>query len=37
MRLLILGQNNDDKGCQLEQLTTKILEHQGFENLTTNT
>ena len=36
MRLYILGKNSDDKGTQLEQLTVKILEHQGLEDITTN-
>lgn len=36
MRLIIVGKSNDDKGSQLERLTKKILEHQGFENLITN-
>lgn len=36
MQLYILGKNNDDKGTQLEQLTVKILEHQGLEDITTN-
>ena len=36
MQLYILGKNSDDKGTQLEQLTVKILEHQGLEDITTN-
>lgn len=36
MQLYILGKNNDDKGAQLEQLTVRILEYQGFENIQTN-
>ena len=36
MQLYILGKNSDDKGTQLEQLTVKILEHQGLEDVTTN-
>lgn len=36
MRLYILGKHSDDKGFQLERLTTRILEHQGFVNLSTN-
>lgn len=36
MQLYILGKNSDDKGTQLEQLTVKILEHQGLEEITTN-
>ena len=34
MQLYILGKNSDDKGSQLEQLTVKILEHQGLEDIT---
>ena len=36
MQLYILGKNSDDKGTQLEQLTVKILDHQGLEDITTN-
>ncbi len=36
MQLYILGQNSDDKGTQLEQLTVRILEYQGFENIQPN-
>lgn len=36
MQLYILGKNTDDKGKQLEQLTVRILEYQGFENIQTN-
>lgn len=36
MQLYILGRNNDDKGTQLEQLTVKILEYQGLEDIDTN-
>lgn len=36
MQLYILGKNNDDKGTQLEQLTVRILEYQGFENIQPN-
>ena len=36
MQLYILGKNSDDKDTQLEQLTVKILEHQGIEDITTN-
>lgn len=33
MQLYIIGKNKDDKGCQLEQLTYRILEYQGLENI----
>jgi len=36
MQLYILGQNSDDKGTQLEQLTVRILEKQGYKNIQTN-
>ena len=36
MQLYILGKNSDDKDTQLEQLTVKILQHQGIEDITTN-
>jgi len=36
MRLIILGKNTDDKGTQLEQLTEKMLEHQGLTNIVLN-
>ena len=36
MRLYILGKNGDDKGTQLEQLTARILDYQGLENIQTN-
>ena len=36
MQLYILGKNSDDKGTQLEQLTKKILEHQGLKDIATN-
>jgi len=36
MRLIILGKNTDDKGTQLEQLTRKMLEHQGLTNIVLN-
>ena len=36
MKLYILGNSKDDKGTQLEQLTTKILEYQGYTNILTN-
>lgn len=36
MQLYILGKNSDDKGTQLERLTARILEFQGFENIQTN-
>lgn len=36
MKLIILGKTNDDKGTQLEQLTKRILECQGYSNIVTN-
>ena len=36
MKLYILGNSKDDKGTQLEQLTTKILVYQGYTNILTN-
>ena len=36
MRLFILGKTSDDKGTQLEQLTVRILEKQGYKNIQTN-
>ena len=36
MKLYILGKSKDDKGTQLEQLTSKILEYQGYTNIQTN-
>lgn len=36
MQLYILGKNCDDKGTQLEQLTVRILEKQGYKNIETN-
>lgn len=36
MKLYILGKTKDDKGTQLEQLTCKILEYQGYVNVATN-
>lgn len=36
MKLIILGKTNDDKGTQLEQLTKRILEYQGYSNIVTN-
>lgn len=36
MKLYILGENKDDKGTQLEQLTCKLLEFQGYRNVVTN-
>ena len=36
MRLFILGKTSDDKGTQLEQLTVRILEKQGYRNIQTN-
>lgn len=37
IKLYIVGSNNDDKGTQLEELTTTILEKQGYVNVSTNT
>lgn len=34
MKLYILGKDKKDKGNQLEILTTKILEEQGYKNIT---
>ena len=31
IKLYILGANNDDKGSQLEELTTSILKDKGIE------
>lgn len=36
IKLYILGANNDDKGSQLEELTTSILKRQGYRNISTN-
>lgn len=36
MKLYILGKTKDDKGSQLEQLTKRILEYQGYSNIATN-
>lgn len=36
MKLYILGKTKDDKGAQLEQLTKRILEYQGYSNVATN-
>lgn len=36
MKLIILGKTNDDKGTQLEQLTKRILEFQGYSNIVNN-
>jgi hypothetical protein len=36
MNLLILGEHSDDKGKQLEKLTTNILSHLGYKNIKTN-
>lgn len=36
MKLYILGKSKDDKGTQLEQLTCKILEYQGYTNIAPN-
>lgn len=34
MKLYILGQNSDDKGSQLENLTKRILTKYGLTNVT---
>ncbi|MGV3585542.1 MAG: hypothetical protein ACO1OF_00965 [Adhaeribacter sp.] len=36
MQLIILGKNSDDKGSQLEKLTTSILRKQGYSSICTN-
>lgn len=36
MKLIILGKTKDDKGTQLEQLTNRILEFQGYSNIVNN-
>lgn len=36
MKVYILGKNKDDKGSQLEKLTYKILEEQGYSNIVPN-
>lgn len=36
IKLYIIGANNDDKGSQLEELTTAILKKQGYINISTN-
>lgn len=36
MKLIILGKTKDDKGSQLEQLTSKILASQGYTNIVNN-
>lgn len=36
MRLFILGKNSDDKGKQLEKLTSAILKKLGFKNIVKN-
>ena len=33
MQLYILGKNTDDKGTQLEQLTERLLNYQGLDNI----
>lgn len=37
MRLYILGESNDDKGMQLEELTVSILKECGYEYIRRNT
>ncbi|WP_391558933.1 restriction endonuclease [Robertmurraya sp.] len=34
--MIILGQTNDDKGTQLERLTSRILTHLGYTNVINN-
>lgn len=36
MKLIILGKTKDDKGTQLEKLTNRILEFQGYSNIVNN-
>ncbi|SMC62234.1 restriction endonuclease [Pedobacter nyackensis] len=36
MQLIILGKNSDDKGTQLEKLTSSILREQGYTEVHTN-
>lgn len=36
MNVYILGKNKDNKGSQLEELTSQILENQGFTNILKN-
>ncbi len=36
IKLYIVGANTDDKGTQLEELTTAILQKQGYVNISTN-
>lgn len=36
MKLIILGKSKDDKGTQLEQLTSRILQSQGYSNIVNN-
>jgi hypothetical protein len=36
MQLRILGRNTDDKGTQLEILTTELLEALGYDQIRTN-
>lgn len=36
MKLIILGKSKDDKGTQLEQLTSRILQSQGYSNIVKN-
>lgn len=36
IKLYIVGRNSDDKGTQLEELTSTILRSQGYTNISTN-
>ena len=36
MQLIILGKNSDDKGTQLEKLTSSILKEEGYTQIRTN-
>lgn len=36
MKLIVLGQTNDDRGAQLEVFTKDLLEKLGYEQITVN-
>ena len=36
MRLRVFGNNSDDKGAQLEQLTSRLLRRLGYRDIATN-
>jgi hypothetical protein len=36
MKLIVLGQTNDDRGAQLEVFTKDLLEHLGYQQITVN-